>query len=439
MGLTIELAYPSHVTKSNTQWLICCSQSPQIVGNRFNTKNGAHKITNVKNTTPNTLVAFCSRRMMRPWRDEFRDITLELREWCDRTVPQRLNKHGVDLFELLLLLTFNIFETVLSILRVVLMPVATVLLLPNPFKILLWLRSVADRRSADVIVGTCFGAINVVWWPPKLEPRRDFWLFRVSHVTTVFDFVCGGVIEKLSFRMGAGVGDVAGVGVVELHIGWWWLGAANKCSVGAELPICNAEPTPAAVAADGLVMKFRRDVLFDAIAIGLLLIISGDNSSGFNSDTIRTSAFRCACDFDEPKYGHVHGGGKLISFNFLPFESFRCCFSCKHNWLFDFSVEFWWFFRFFIISVSSGSPSSSVSVSIWWLWCWYTVDSISLSTFDCSSNPMSSCSMRGKLLHRLRKFNSELCESLRSNPLDDHVEWEARRLLLLRRAGDIGL
>lgn len=398
-------------------------------------------MTNVKNTTPNTLVAFCSRRMIRPWRDEFRDITLEFREWCERTVPQRLNKHGVDLFELVLLLfTFNIFETELSILRVVLIPVPTIRLSPNPFTILLWLRSVAERRSADVIVGTGFCEINVVWWPPKLEPRRDLSLFRVSHVTTVLDFVCGGVIEKLNLRMGTSAGDVDGVDAVELHIAWW-LGAVNKCNVGAELPICNADPL------DGVALKFRRDALFDAIAIGLLLIISGDNSSGFNSDTIRTSAFRCACDLVDPKYGHVHGGGNVISFNFVPFESIDCfccccccCFSCTHNWLFDFSVEFRRFFRFFIMSVSSVSHSSSVSVSTRSLWWYrYTDASTSLSTFDCSSKPMSSCSMRGKLLHRFWKFNSEPCESLRPNPLDDHVEWDARRLLLLRRADDIGL
>lgn len=380
----------------------------------------------MKNTTPSTLVAFCSSRMIRPCRDEFLDITLELREWCDRTVPQRLNRHGVDLFDVVLLVTVNIFETELSMLRVEFMP-PTLLLLPKPFKMLLWLRRVAERRSADVIVCVCFGATNMVWWPPKLEPRRDFWLFRVSHVTTVCVFICG-FVEKLSFRMGTGVGDVAGVGVVELLNGWW-VGAVNKCNDGAELPICNAGP-------DGTVAKFRRDNLFDAIAIGLVFVISGDNSTGFNSDTIRTSAFRCALNLTEPKYGHVHGGGKFISFNLVPFDTLAC-FSCTHN--FNFSVELWRFFWFFMHSISSVSPSSSVSLNIRSLWCRWNDDSILISTTDASSIPMSSCSMRDKLLHRLRKFNSEPCDSLLLSPLDDHVEWEARRLLLLRRVGDMGL
>lgn len=390
-------------------------------------------MTNVKNTTPSTLVAFCSRRMIRPWRDEFRDITLEFREWCDRTVPHRLNKHGVDLFVFDLLLTVSIFETELSTLRVELMPVP-----PVPFKILLWFRSVADRRSADVIVGTGFGASNVVWWVLKFDPRRDFWLLRVSHVTIVFDLVCG-VVEKLSFRIGIGVGDVAGVGVVELLNGWWWLGAVSKCNDGAELPICNAAPDV------GTVTKLRRDTLFDAIAIGLLFVKSGDSSSGFDSDTIRTCPLRCAFDLTEPKYGHVHGGGKVISFDFDWVESLGCCFSCTHNWLFDFAVEFCRFFRLFTLSESSVSPSSSLSFNIrslwrWWWWWWWrwTGNSVSLSTVDCSSNSIASCSIRDKLLHRLRKFNSEPCDSLRLKPLVDHVECDARRLLL-RRAGDTAL
>ena len=56
------------------------SQSGHTVGSRFSTKNGAHNITNVKNTTPSTFVAFCSNLIIRPWRDELREITLEFRE-----------------------------------------------------------------------------------------------------------------------------------------------------------------------------------------------------------------------------------------------------------------------------------------------------------------------------------------------------------------------
>lgn len=47
--------------------------------------------------------------------------------------------------------------------------------------------------------------------------------------------------------------------------------------------------------------------------------------------------------------------------------------------------------------------------------------------------------MRGKLLHRLRKFSSESCDSLRRKPLVDHVECDARREPLVRRAATIGL
>lgn len=47
--------------------------------------------------------------------------------------------------------------------------------------------------------------------------------------------------------------------------------------------------------------------------------------------------------------------------------------------------------------------------------------------------------MRGKLLHRLRKVNSEPCDSLRLKPVVVHVEWDARRVPLARRAGIIGL
>lgn len=170
MGLTIELAYPSHVTTSTTHCPIFCSQSPHTVGTKFSTKNGAHSMTNVKNTTPSTFVAFCSSRMIRPCRDEFRDITLEFREWCDRTVPHRV-KHGVDLLVFARPLTLSIFDTELSMLRADVMP------LMSRF----WLRRVAERRSDGVIWGNLLLVSNEVWWLVlKAEPRRDFWLRRVS-------------------------------------------------------------------------------------------------------------------------------------------------------------------------------------------------------------------------------------------------------------------
>lgn len=333
MGFTIELAYPSQVTTSNTQWLIFCSQSPQTVGNRFNTKNGAHNITNVKKTTPSTLVAFCSSRIIRPCRDEFLDITLELREWWDRTVPQRVNKHGVDLLVFVLLITLSIFDTELSMLRVELIPGPMPLI---SFIILFWFLSVAERRNADVVCGNLFDVSNVVWWLlPKLVPRRDFCIRRVSldkndkllwrkpiiyqkkigsflhvkkypvklhypsyHVTTELDFVWG-VVEKLSFRIGIGVGDVAGVVVAELL--WMPLfGAESKCNEGAELPICITFEVD-----DEFFKKVTVPVdgLHVAIRIVLWFIINGDSSS---LDIILTSAGFSVLDLDElPNHRHL--------------------------------------------------------------------------------------------------------------------------------------
>lgn len=76
----MELAYPSHVTKSKTHLSIFLSHSGQTDGTRLRTKKGAHKMTKVKNTTPNTFVAFCSSRMILPCLEEVLDKTLELRE-----------------------------------------------------------------------------------------------------------------------------------------------------------------------------------------------------------------------------------------------------------------------------------------------------------------------------------------------------------------------
>lgn len=73
------------------------SQSGHKAGTRFSTKNGAHKITNVKNTTPRTFVAFCSSRMILPCRELLREITLLLREWWLRTwPPEYLSRFGDD-------------------------------------------------------------------------------------------------------------------------------------------------------------------------------------------------------------------------------------------------------------------------------------------------------------------------------------------------------
>lgn len=65
---------------------MCLSHSPHTTGSRLSTKNGAHRITKVKKTTPRTLVAFCSSLMIRPCLEEFLDITLEFLLWWLRMV-----------------------------------------------------------------------------------------------------------------------------------------------------------------------------------------------------------------------------------------------------------------------------------------------------------------------------------------------------------------
>lgn len=56
-----------------------------------------------------------------------------------------------------------------------------------------------------------------------------------------------------------------------------------------------------------------------------------------------------------------------------------------------------------------------------------------------SSESKLSCSIRDILLHRLRTFTSDLVDALRDNVDDLATKWDARLLLALRRAGDIGL
>lgn len=99
----------------------------------FRMKNGAHNTTNVKNTTPNTFVAFCSNRRIRPCLDEFLDMTLEFLEWCVLGVRCGLTPTGCLALIDLLDLTFLV------------------------------------------------GVDNVVRAPPKLDPLRN--LLASSHVT----------------------------------------------------------------------------------------------------------------------------------------------------------------------------------------------------------------------------------------------------------------
>lgn len=76
--------------------------------------------------------------------------------------------------------------------------------------------------------------------------------------------MCGGV-EKLSFRVDAGVGDVAGVGVVEV-LSMPRFGAASKCRLGAELPICMPSD-----ADDGLFTNVTEPAMLPA----LLVLVDG--------------------------------------------------------------------------------------------------------------------------------------------------------------------
>lgn len=78
----MELAYPNQSAQSKTQGGIPLSHSGHNAGTILRRKNGAHRTTNVKNTTPKTLVAFCSKRSILPWREEFLEITLDVLEWC---------------------------------------------------------------------------------------------------------------------------------------------------------------------------------------------------------------------------------------------------------------------------------------------------------------------------------------------------------------------
>lgn len=111
--------------------------------------------------------------MMRPWRDEFREMTLELREWCDRIVVCRWSKHGVELFFFGLRQSDALPGTPPG-------PPTTIDGVPSE-----WFRRVADRRreTAGGFVGVNSSEVRA---PPKLEPRR--WCRRESHVTTETPF-----------------------------------------------------------------------------------------------------------------------------------------------------------------------------------------------------------------------------------------------------------
>lgn len=359
-------------------------------------------MTNVKKTTPNTFVAFCSSRMMRPWRDEFRDMTLEFREWCERMVAPRVIRHGVDLF-----------ATVESAVPLAFMPLMR-----------LWLRSVAERRSGDAIVGTLFGVSNnVVLCPPKLEPRRDRWLRRVSHVTTEFVLLCADV-EKLIFRIGMGFGDGAGAVIADLCSG----DDGVRWSDGVEQPffvdridgkslgiVLDTDFTNGLL--DWLFVEINGTISQPLVAIILTLV------DAFNVLFVR-----------EPKYGQVHGGGNTISFGFVLCDG---C-TCAQNTFLCFSSEFCRFFSFLQPSSSSTPsaarplppppPSRSATLTC-------VAAACSKSSAIDSSNPSSFWSMRDKLLNRFRKPVPNFCDSVRAN--DVHADVDARRFLY--RRGESGL
>lgn len=109
------------------------------------------------------------------------------------------------------------------------------------------------------------------------------------HVTTELDFLCG-VVEKLSLRAGViGVGDVAGVEVVEL-LGTPWFGAVNKCNVGAELPICMTSDGDVAFFTNVTVAPPLLNGFVATIRTAFRFVINGDSSSRLVPGPIRTSA-----------------------------------------------------------------------------------------------------------------------------------------------------
>lgn len=358
-------------------------------------------MTNVKKTTPNTFVAFCSSRMMRPWRDEFRDMTLEFREWCERMVAPRVIRHGIDLF------------------------VAAGSAVPLAFMPLmrLWLRSVAERRSGDAIVGTLFGVSNnVVLCPPKLEPRRDRWLRLVSHVTTEFVLLCADV-EKLIFRIGMGFGDGAGAVIADLCNG----DDGVRWSDGVEQPFF----------VDRIDGKSLGIVLDTDFTNGLFDWLFGE-INGTISRPLVAIIFTLVAAFNgllvlEPKYGQVHGGGNTISFGFVPCDG---C-SCAQNKFLCFSSEFCRFFS--SLQPSSSSAPSAVAPLPAPASRSATLICVAAARFKSSaidsSNPSSFWSMRDKLLNRLRKPLPILCDSVRAN--DVHADVDARRFLY--RRGESGL
>lgn len=91
-------------------------------------------MTKVKKTTPRTLVAFCSSRMILPCREEFREMTLEFREWWERMVAVRCMRHGE---EVSLWLDLDIMWSFLN------WRLLSNRLVPAP----VFNRTVADRRS----------------------------------------------------------------------------------------------------------------------------------------------------------------------------------------------------------------------------------------------------------------------------------------------------
>lgn len=101
--------------------------------------------------TPRTFVAFCSNLIIRPCLEEFREITLEFREWCERIVAFLCSMHGDDVI-------FWEFMFLISL----------------EFMVLLWCRSVTERRSGDELANDdLLGVCNkdVLAFPPTLEPR----------------------------------------------------------------------------------------------------------------------------------------------------------------------------------------------------------------------------------------------------------------------------
>lgn len=153
-------------------------------------------------------------------------------------------------------------------------------------------------------------------------------------MTTVLDFRCG-VIVKLSLRaVAAGVGDVAGVEVVEL-LNTPRFGAVNKCNAGAELPICMAPDGDVALFTNVTVVPPLLNGFVATILTVFRFMINGDNSSRSVPGALRTSSGLISFGSGPlPNQRQWHGGGIFIALDLalsIGLSHGGCFSSCPHD------------------------------------------------------------------------------------------------------------